>query len=419
MAAAGTLLSDLDGSGSVGDGDLVQKILSDMNSPTDGGMRQIPPAMPQMNSPQQYEQMANSMQNITMDSQVPTSHMIGTEHPTPADFKAAMVGISSSTPNIGQMAAPVSPPLSSPMPGVSTSYEAPSKNMYGYIVKEIKTPFIVAIIFFVFSLPPIRVLAAHYMPSLIKATGEFHLLGLLVISLIAGLTFWILQRVIASLVFFAFYFIYGIIRFPFVQYLVSISVGAIIYGITDSYELTAIGLLLAHFMFMTRKSGPKKEGFANPLDISKRITGMKSVLVSGITGVGSPLSEGFEDAASTDLTLSKEKKETPNTENATASSKPAEVKAVEEPTGLFKLGEIPKDVKGGLHIDAGTTVMNALNSLKPDQIEAMTKDTKQLIETQKSLMGMLQTIAPMVNEGKQMMDTFNDMFGPAMAKAAK
>jgi hypothetical protein len=78
---------------------------------------------------------------------------------------------------------------------------------------------------------------------------------------------------------------------------------------------------------------------------------------------------------------------------------------------LFKIGQIPQDTKGGFHIDAGTTVMNALNALKPDQIAAMTKDTQSLIDTQKSLMGMLQTFQPMVSEGKQMMDTFQQMFG--------
>jgi len=81
--------------------------------------------------------------------------------------------------------------------------------------------------------------------------------------------------------------------------------------------------------------------------------------------------------------------------------------------GLFKLGQIPTDKKGGHHMDTGTTVMNAINSLKPDQIKAMTMDTKQLIDTQKSLMSMLQTFQPMVAEGKQMMDTFQGMFGGA------
>jgi hypothetical protein len=136
------------------------------------------------------------------------------------------------------------------------------------------------------------------------------------------------------------------------------------------------------------------------------------------------MSEGFEDAKEENMTLSTEKKESFNSDNVVAESKPAEVKpadakpaengGVKMPEGLFKLGEVPKDLKGGLHIDSGTTVMNALNALKPEQIDAMTKDTKKLIETQKSLMNMLKSVAPMVNEGRQMMDTFNTMFGPSL-----
>ena len=62
--------------------------------------------------------------------------------------------------------------------------------------------------------------------------------------------------------------------------------------------------------------------------------------------------------------------------------------------------------------------MNAINALKPDQIKAMTADTKQLIETQKSLMGMLQTFQPMVSEGRQMMETFQEMFSPTMGASS-
>ncbi|WP_248807919.1 hypothetical protein, partial [Klebsiella pneumoniae] len=59
--------------------------------------------------------------------------------------------------------------------------------------------------------------------------------------------------------------------------------------------------------------------------------------------------------------------------------------------GLFKLGEIPRDLKGGFHIDQGTTVLNALNALKPEQVKQMSEDTQKLIDTQKSLMSMLGT----------------------------
>jgi hypothetical protein len=189
-----------------------------------------------------------------------------------------------------------------------------------------------------------------------------------------------------------------------------------------------------------------------------------------VTGVGSPISEGFADAseaADDDLTSEKKvAKPIPTTKNTPADltmdddkaeqlkkmtemmstvmktmnkSKPSATEdafedkkiekisdkpAVHQPaesfadkSGLFKLGQIPTEAKGGFHIDAGTTVMNAINSLKPDQIKSMTADTKQLIDTQKSLMSMLQTFQPMVQEGKQMMDTFQTMFAPTAGAA--
>jgi hypothetical protein len=79
--------------------------------------------------------------------------------------------------------------------------------------------------------------------------------------------------------------------------------------------------------------------------------------------------------------------------------------------GMFKLGQLPPDVAGGAHIDVGTTLMNALNGLKPDQVKQMTEDTRKLLETQKSLMGMLSTMKPMLTDGKQLMETFGEMFG--------
>jgi hypothetical protein len=57
--------------------------------------------------------------------------------------------------------------------------------------------------------------------------------------------------------------------------------------------------------------------------------------------------------------------------------------------------------------------MNALNALKPDQIKAMTEDTRKLIDTQKNLMSMLGTMKPMLQDGKEMMQNFQEMFGSA------
>ena len=242
---------------------------------------------------------------------------------------------------------------------------------------------------------------------------------------------------------------------PFTQFLVSLAVGGIAFGYTDSYEIATIALLFTNFLFPA-VGGPMghtyvtKEGFmaTNPQEISKTIQAMKKGGYNQahyVQGVGSPMSEGFADAGTTTATAAAPP--TPNTQPVTATSTPAPTetatpasqapstntqptppKAISEQGvppaqqpatagfqdngSLFKLGQIPTDQKGGFHIDAGTTVMNALNNLKPDQIKQMTMDTKSLIETQKSLMGMLQTFQPMMQEGKQMMSTFQQMFAP-------
>lgn len=147
----------------------------------------------------------------------------------------------------------------------------------------------------------------------------------------------------------------------------------------------------------------KEEGYKSLKDDEEEgFMNMKSVFTNistaGYTspgfGMGAPLVEGFED----------EKK--PETK-----SKPAPVAKKEEMAMPFKLGEIPSQVKNGPHIDASSTLMKAIHSLNPEQINAMTKDTKQLIETQKSLMGMLGTMKPMMNDGKELMETFQQMFG--------
>jgi hypothetical protein len=88
----------------------------------------------------------------------------------------------------------------------------------------------------------------------------------------------------------------------------------------------------------------------------------------------------------------------------------------DRPAEMFELGKKYKmpategDDKD-FHLDAGTTFMNAYKSLKPEQIDAMTKDTQELKETQKQLMGTLQTLKPLIQDGKQMMEMFQSYFG--------
>lgn len=187
MAAAGTLLQDLD-STSGGDNDLVQRILSDMNAPSGPQARPPPPPLPQ----QQDQMMGSGNSHMTMDSTIPTSHMIGNQHPSPADFAAAVAG---SRNDMAFNAMPVGQ-----MPG-SQPVAPPQKSSWlpSFLLEELKVPFMAGFLFFLFSLPPIRIVISHYLPNIVKQTGEYSLLGLAIVSLILTLTFWILQRIVAPL----------------------------------------------------------------------------------------------------------------------------------------------------------------------------------------------------------------------------
>jgi hypothetical protein len=200
MSAGGTLLSDLDQKGSPGDDDLVRQIFKDLNNPSpsfSGGNEVI-------NAPN-----PNTVAPHTMDNQPATSHVIGRDHPSPADFAAAMHGV---------QRAPI--PQNGPPPP-SGNYNMGSqwmeqqglqqqqqqqmpmmplgKNVYSRVADEIKTPILVTLLFFVFSMPFINILFSHYIPSLIKPTGDLTTVGVLVKAALAGATFWVLQRVVAPL----------------------------------------------------------------------------------------------------------------------------------------------------------------------------------------------------------------------------
>ena len=228
------------------------------------------------------------------------------------------------------------------------------------------------------------------------------------------------------------YFLFLVIlysKLSFTALFTSLGLGAIVYSGTESMLYAAGAAIVGLFVmttFVPASLLKGSEGFNTntpTADISKLVTSMKktSVTNSGpnsITdtimrngyslpgfGLSGPFVEGFEDA--------KKDEPAPASKEDEKNEKPAPVKQISKDAlpQPFTLGEIPAQVKNGPHIDAGSTLIKAIQSLNPDQINAMTKDTQQLIETQKSLMGMLGTMKPMLNDGKQLMDTFQQMFG--------
>ena len=228
------------------------------------------------------------------------------------------------------------------------------------------------------------------------------------------------------------YFLFLVIlysKLSFTALFTSLGLGAIVYSGTESMLYAAGAAIVGLFVmttFVPASLLKGSEGFNTntpTADISKLVTSMKktSVTNSGpdsVTdtimrngysvpgfGLSGPFVEGFEDA--------KKDEPAPASKEDEKNEKPAPVKQISKDAlpQPFTLGEIPAQVKNGPHIDAGSTLIKAIQSLNPDQINAMTKDTQQLIETQKSLMGMLGTMKPMLNDGKQLMDTFQQMFG--------
>ena len=139
----------------------------------------------------------------------------------------------------------------------------------------------------------------------------------------------------------------------------------------------------------------------------------------GPTGVLASGVEGFANANDTD---NKEQPVEQPGSSATATAQQDAQPAQSNPApkkeaftsnqaGLFKLGEMPSEAADGPHVDAGSTLMKAMNALKPEQINAMTADTKSLMETQQNLMGMLKSMQPILKDGRKLLDTFSGIFG--------
>jgi hypothetical protein len=177
--------------------------------------------------------------------------------------------------------------------------------------------------------------------------------------------------------------------------MISVGVGALIFAFESTMTM-AVGAALITLGLLVYIHN--REGFvsSDPTPIVsqiRRLTRSSSI-------------EGYED-------VRKEKDEMPApAEEEEEEETPATVdKNSETLAKPFKLGEIPGQSKKGPHLDVSSTLVKAINSLNPEQIQAMSVDTKQLIETQKTLMGMLGTMKPMLNDGKELMSTFQDMFG--------
>ncbi len=129
------------------------------------------------------------------DPHVATAHMIGSAHPTQADFQQMMMASNQYGGMGGGMGY-----ASAYSQGPVIVADGPKKNWNAIWVDELRQPFIVMIILFVITLPWFHLLTSHYAPQLLKPTGEFTTIGLVVRAALGGALFWFLQRIVAPLI---------------------------------------------------------------------------------------------------------------------------------------------------------------------------------------------------------------------------
>jgi hypothetical protein len=222
------------------------------------------------------------------------------------------------------------------------------------------------------------------------------------------------------------------------------SIGLLMAAFVDQLELVAVAsVLFALFYLVFLKPYLKQlEPFANPNnEIVGRVGDMSakyhqkshSLMDHKLepAGVYNPSIEGFQDtapgassdgapsnssSASTAQTKNQvdedEVKAVTSAVTGNKSDKEVEDEERKSATGtLFKTGQMPSENMGGPKLDAGKTIMKAMESFDSNTIGAMTDDTKKLLETQKSLMGMLSQMRPVLADGKELLQTFSGMFG--------
>jgi hypothetical protein len=231
----------------------------------------------------------------------------------------------------------------------------------------------------------------------------------------------------------ALYVIYAFFNMRASTLLFSLAVGLIVLGILGSMEVAVATTIVSGLLLKMFFKGYEGYQTVDPIAVEKRLAGMRSAAPAGTPlstiqsaaaaqpVLSSSLAEGFSDVTPTDAAAEADGKKSASSASS-ASSAPAAVATASASAvagftgggdGIFKLGEMPSETAGGPHLDAGSTMLNAMQALKPDQIKSLTDDTRQLLDTQKSLMGMLENMKPMLKDGAQLMNTFGGMFGGA------
>ena len=158
-------------------------------------------------------------------------------------------------------------------------------------------------------------------------------------------------------------------------------------------KMSALAFLVGASVIVLLQTRRRWEGFA---DASGAEVAVAEAATATATATATPAEEDKEEEATATEPATEENFSAP-----IASDKPMlpDNRDRLEPLVLGKPYKLPSESDDkGYHLDAGTTFLNAYKALKPDQIASMTKDTQELLSTQKSLVSMLDSFGPLLKD---------------------
>lgn len=207
----------------------------------------------------------------------------------------------------------------------------------------------------------------------------------------------------------------------FVDHVEYITIGLLIIGLTLSLYLQQYLPHKKQYEGFEEAKLPKEEEFVDEKKEEPKMDAVEASVpatppTTSTNAPANPAPVMDQEAVSKSVTEALTKlKDSPTIKAAlqdSAAGKAAPTENFQEPSaGLFKLGELPSEMKKGPFVDVASTMTKAMSSLKPDQMAAMTAESQSLMETQKNLMGMLKSMGPVLQDGRQLLDTFGSIFG--------
>jgi hypothetical protein len=179
--------------------------------------------------------------------------------------------------------------------------------------------------------------------------------------------------------------------------LVGLAVAFMVFGINPKHHILAF-LAGALAIALAQRYESTFEGFTDVSDSEVAATPEEG---------DAEKEEGKEIVKPDPAVLATEKKSAEKFSGATKKVMLPDNATRREPLELGKPYKLPSENDDkGYHLDAGTTFLNAYKALKPDQIAAMTRDTQELLATQKSLVGMLESFGPLMKDMKSITGIF-------------